>query len=70
MLIDGIEQGLVAILQIIIVVAVMFYLSPFALLALVPLPLLIAGALGYTLTAHRRYRLQRCVIEYQCAVAR
>jgi len=26
---------------------------------LVPLPLLIAGALGYTLTAHRRYRLQR-----------
>src|SRR5881275_2400240 len=29
------------------------------MLALVPLPLLIAGALGYTLTAHRRYRLQR-----------
>src|SRR5262249_22587242 len=27
--------------------------------ALVPLPLLIAGALAYTLTAHRRYRLQR-----------
>ena len=59
-LIDGIEQGVVAVLQIIIVVAVMFYLNPIlALLALVPLPLLIAGALGYTLTAHRRYRLQR-----------
>jgi ATP-binding cassette, subfamily B, bacterial len=59
-LIDGIEQGVVAVLQIIIVVAVMFYLNPtLALLALVPLPLLIAGALGYTLTAHRRYRLQR-----------
>jgi ABC-type multidrug transport system fused ATPase/permease subunit len=59
-LIDGIEQGVVAVLQIIIVVAVMFYLKPtLALLALVPLPLLIAGALGYTLTAHRRYRLQR-----------
>ena len=59
-LIDGIEQGVVAVLQIIIVVAVMFYLnSTLALLALVPLPLLIAGALGYTLTAHRRYRLQR-----------
>src|SRR6201987_1851388 len=58
-LIDGIEQGVVAVLQIIIVVAVMFYLNPIlALLALVPLPLLIAGALGYTLTAHRRYRLQ------------
>jgi ATP-binding cassette, subfamily B, bacterial len=59
-LIDGIEQGVVAVLQIIIVVAVMFYLNPtLALLGLVPLPLLIAGALGYTLTAHRRYRLQR-----------
>src|SRR5207244_2718324 len=30
-----------------------------ALLALVPFPLLVGGALGYTLTAHRRYRLQR-----------
>jgi ABC-type multidrug transport system fused ATPase/permease subunit len=59
-LIDGIEQGVVAVLQIIIVVAVMFYLNPLlASLALVPLPLLIAGALAYTLTAHRRYRLQR-----------
>jgi ABC-type multidrug transport system, ATPase and permease components len=59
-LIDGIEQGVVAVLQIVIVVAVMFYLNiKLALLALVPLPLLIAGALAYTLTAHRRYRLQR-----------
>ncbi len=59
-LIDGIEQGVVAVLQIVIVVAVMFYWNPkLALLALVPLPLLIAGALAYTLTAHRRYRLQR-----------
>src|SRR5215467_555475 len=59
-LIDGIEQGVVAVLQIIIVMAVMFYLNPIlALLALVPLPLLIAGALAYTLTAYRRYRLQR-----------
>src|SRR5207237_909619 len=30
-----------------------------ALVALIPLLLLIAGALTYTLTAHRRYRLQR-----------
>src|SRR5712671_5644152 len=57
-LIDGIEQGVVAVLQIVIVV--MFYWNAkLALLALVPLPLLIAGALAYTLTAHRRYRLQR-----------
>jgi ATP-binding cassette, subfamily B, bacterial len=59
-LIDGIEQGVVAVLQIVIVVAVMFYWNAkLALLALVPFPLLIAGALAYTLTAHRRYRLQR-----------
>jgi ATP-binding cassette subfamily B protein len=59
-LIDGIEQGVVAVLQIVIVLAVMFYWNAkLALLALVPFPLLIAGALSYTLTAHRRYRLQR-----------
>jgi ATP-binding cassette, subfamily B, bacterial len=59
-LIDGIEQGVVAVLQIAIVVAVMFYWNAtLALLALVPFPLLIGGALAYTLTAHRRYRLQR-----------
>jgi ABC-type multidrug transport system fused ATPase/permease subunit len=59
-LIDGIEQGVVAVLQIVIVVSVMFYWNAkLALLALVPLPLLVAGALAYTLTAHRRYRLQR-----------
>ena len=59
-LIDGIEQGVVAILQVLIVVGMMFYLNAkLALLALVPFPLLIAGALTYTLTAHRRYRLQR-----------
>ena len=59
-LIDGIEQGVVAVLQIVIVTAVMFYLNAkLALLALTPFPFLIAGALTYTLTAHRRYRLQR-----------
>src|ERR1700704_1744636 len=60
MLIDGIEQGVVAVLQVVIVMAMMFYLNAkLALLALAPFPLLIAGALTYTLTAHRRYRLQR-----------
>src|SRR3984893_1502360 len=59
-LIDGIEQGVVAALQVVIVMSVMFYLNvKLALLALAPFPLLIAGALTYTLTAHRRYRLQR-----------
>jgi ABC-type multidrug transport system fused ATPase/permease subunit len=60
MLIDGIEQGIVAVLQVVIVSAVMFHYSPrLALLALSPIPLLAGGALAYTLTAHRRYRLQR-----------
>ncbi len=55
-LIDGIEQGVVAVLQVVIVMAMMFYLNAkLALLALAPFPLLIAGALTYTLTAHRRY---------------
>ena len=59
-LIDGIEQGVVAILQIVIVLTVMFYWNAkLALFALAPFPLLVGGALAYTLTAHRRYRLQR-----------
>ena len=59
-LIDGIEQGVVAMLQVIIVVGVMFYTSAqLALFALIPFPFLILGALAYTLTAHRRYRAQR-----------
>src|SRR5258707_1304024 len=59
-LIDGIEQGVVALLQVVIVMVVMFYLNvKLALFALVAFQLLFAGALTYTLTAHRRYRLQR-----------
>jgi ABC-type multidrug transport system fused ATPase/permease subunit len=59
-LIDGIEQGLIALLQIGIVSVLLFmYNVKLAWLALVPLPFLIAGALSYTLTAHRRYRVQR-----------
>ena len=60
MLIDGIEQGSVALLQLIIVLIMMFYVSwSLTLVGLAPLPFLAGGALWYTLTAHRRYRLQR-----------
>jgi len=60
MLIDGIEQGVVAVLQLVIVLGMMFYVSvPLSLVGLAPLPVLAGGALWYTLTAHRRYRLQR-----------
>ncbi len=60
MLIDGIEQGVVAVLQVVVVCTVLFWYDVrLTLLALSPLPFLAAGALTYTLTAHRRYRLQR-----------
>ena len=59
-LIDGTEQGTVAILCIGGISGILFYTNPFlATVALSPLPLLAAGALWYTLTAHRRYRRQR-----------
>jgi ABC-type multidrug transport system fused ATPase/permease subunit len=59
-LIDGTEQGTVAILSIVGVLIILFYTNPtLAWISLIPLPLLAGGALGYTLTAHRRYRVQR-----------
>jgi len=60
MLLDGIEQGVVAVLQLVIVLGMMFYFSiSLTLVGLAPMPFLAGGALWYTLTAHRRYRLQR-----------
>jgi len=60
LLIDGTEQGTVALLSIIGALVFMVLYSPLlAAVALIPLPFLIGGALWYTLTAHKRYRLQR-----------
>jgi len=59
-LIDGIEQGVIAVLQIVIVAVMLFFYLPWlAWLALIPVPLLAGGALTYTLTAPHRYRAQR-----------
>ena len=59
-LIDGIEQGVIAVLQIIVVVAVLLHYSAWlTLVALSPVPFLVGGALAYTLTAHGRYKQQR-----------
>ena len=59
-LIDGTEQGVVALVGAIGVGAILFYTSPvLALVAMTPIPFLAAGALWYTLTAHKRYRAQR-----------
>jgi ATP-binding cassette, subfamily B, bacterial len=60
LLIDGTEQGSVAVLSIIGVLTILFLTNvKLALVALIPLPFLIAGALWYTLTAHKRYRSVR-----------
>jgi ATP-binding cassette subfamily B protein/subfamily B ATP-binding cassette protein MsbA len=59
-LIDGTEQGTVAVLGVLGVLGVLFSTNAkLAAVAMVPLPFLAAGALWYTLTAHRRYRSQR-----------
>lgn len=59
-LIDGTEQGSVAVVSIVGMLAIMFATNPMlAAVAMIPLPLLSGGALWYTLTAHRRYRAQR-----------
>ena len=59
-LIDGTEQGTVALLSVFGVMGFMLYQNAtLACVALIPLPILAAGAMWYTLTAHRRYRAQR-----------
>lgn len=59
-LIDGTEQGSVAVLTIVGVAVILLTTNPLlTAVALVPLPILAGGALWYTLTAHRRYRAQR-----------
>ena len=56
----GSSRVVVAVLQLVIVLGMMFYVSvSLSLVGLAPLPVLAGGALWYTLTAHRRYRLQR-----------
>ncbi len=59
-LIDGIEQGVVAVLQVAIVIVTLFYFNGnLAWCVLAPVPLLAGGAIAYTLTGPSRYRPQR-----------
>ena len=59
-LIDGIEQGLISVLQIIVVGAFMLQADvSLTLWALIPLPFLVAGALTYTRTSRDRHRKVR-----------
>jgi ATP-binding cassette subfamily B protein len=60
LLIDGTEQGTIAILSIVGVLAFLFHKNTtLATIALIPIPLLVIGAYWYTTTAHKRYRAQR-----------
>jgi len=59
-LIDGVEQGIIAALQIGGVGVIIFWMNPrLALWMLTPMPFLVAGAVWYTMTAKFRYRAQR-----------
>jgi ATP-binding cassette subfamily B protein len=59
-LIDGIEQGLVAVIQIAVVGVFMFQADvTLAMWALVPIPFLALGALTYTRTSKERHRAVR-----------
>jgi len=59
-LIDGVEQGLIAVLQILGVGIYLFKLNAhLAMWMLLPIPALVTGVLWYTLTAKARYKEQR-----------
>ncbi|HEY0341898.1 MAG TPA: ABC transporter ATP-binding protein [Steroidobacteraceae bacterium] len=59
-LIDGVEQGLIAVLQILGVGIYLFRLNAhLALWMLLPMPILFIGVIWYTMTARFRYRDQR-----------
>lgn len=56
-LIDGTEQGTIAILSVVVVLFLLFWKNAqLATLALLPLPLLVFGSLWYTSSAVHRYR--------------
>ncbi len=62
-LIDGTEQGATAVVTVVAVAAILFAKNAvLTMYALIPLGILVAGALWYTLSAHRRYRRQRQAI--------
>jgi len=59
-LIDGVERIATTFLSVIVVFVILLFKNvALTMLALIPLVILVAGTLWYTLTAHRRYRKQR-----------
>jgi ATP-binding cassette subfamily B protein len=60
LLIEGSEQGVVAVLSIAVVLIILFAKNAtLALVALLPLPLLVIGWLVFTIAAHQRFREQK-----------
>ena len=69
MLIDGIEQGVIAILQIAAVSVLMFVYSPvLAMAAFVPVPFLVVGATLYKMRARVSYREQQLASSELCSI--
>ncbi len=59
-LIDGTEKGITAVLSVIVVLVILLFKNAYlTIFALIPLSILAAGTVWYTVTAHRRYRKQR-----------
>lgn len=59
-LIDGIEQGVVALLQVLVVGTYLFHLdAKLALITMIPMPFLIGGAWAYTKSSPKRHRRVR-----------
>jgi len=59
-LIDGVEQGVVALLQVFVVGGYLFYLDAhLALITMIPMPFLVIGAWAYTHTSPARHRRVR-----------
>jgi ATP-binding cassette, subfamily B, bacterial len=59
-LIDGAEQGTIAVLSVVVVFVLLWWKNTqLAILALIPLPILCCGALWYTVTVVRRCRIMR-----------
>ena len=59
LLIDGTEQGVIAVVGLVGVTVLLFLNDPFlAGIAMAPIPLLVGGAIAYTSTAAGRYRIR------------
>ena len=62
-LIDGIERVATTFMSVVVILIILFFKNAkLTMLALIPLSILIIGALWYTMTAYQRYRIQRMAI--------